>query len=68
MDKYKMYKQKIESDKQALTAFIKKHGYIENLGQPEAKEFKSRVMNCLDITYPEKCYLIEDYHKMIDNL
>ena len=63
-----MYKKWIESDKQKFTAYIKKHGYIENLGQAEQREFNDKVFACSDLDYSEQAGLSMDYVEMINNL
>lgn len=68
MNKVEMYKRNIESDRQKFTAYIKKHGYIENLGQAEYRYFRDKINNCGELSYAEKAQLCSDYIEMLNNL
>ena len=43
MNYFKMYLKAIESDRQKFEAFVKKHGYKENLGQNELINFNDKI-------------------------
>lgn len=62
-----MFLKGIESDKQKLGAYIKKCGYIENLGQIEYSEFRDKVNNS-DLQYSEKANLCARYTEMLENI
>jgi hypothetical protein len=68
MNYIEMYKKWIESDKQKFKAFIKKHGYIENLGQAEQREFSDKVFGNKNLDYAEQAGLSMDYIEMLNNL
>ena len=63
-----MYQREIQSDKQKFEAFIKKNGYIENLGQIEYREFIEKVNNCDDLGYADKAMLAFNFSEMLENL
>jgi len=68
MNKTKMYQREIQSEKQKFEAFIKKNGFIENLGQPEYRIFLEKVNNCEDIGYADKAMLAFNYAEMLASL
>jgi len=63
-----MYQREIQSDKQKFEAFIKKNGFIENLGQPEYRIFLEKVNNCDYIGYTDKAMLAFNYAEMLASL
>ena len=68
MNKIEMYKKRIESDRQSFTAYIKKHGYVENLGHIEQREFSDKVFSDSELDYSEQAGLSMDYVEMLNNL
>jgi hypothetical protein len=68
MDKFEMFLRNIESDKQAFTAYIKKHGYVEDLSQSEYSRFRDKVNNNDELNYAQKADLCSRYINMVDEL
>jgi hypothetical protein len=68
MDFFKMYLRTIESDKQSFNAFIKRRGFVENLGQAEHNNFKDKVNNNEGLTQAERADLCGRYIEMMDGL
>lgn len=68
MDYKNMFMKGIESDRQSLSAYIKKHGYYENMGQIEYTNFQDKInMNDM-LSYAQKAELCGLYEKMLNNL
>jgi hypothetical protein len=68
MDYMQMYKRGIESDRQKLQAYIKRHGFRENLGQPEQRDFNERVSVNTHLSYQQQAELRVEYILMLDSL
>ena len=68
MNFFKMFLQTIEYDKQKFTAYVKKNGYIENLGQIEYSDFCDKINKNDNLTYSEKADLRACYTDMLSNL
>lgn len=63
-----MYKREIESDKQSLSAYIKKFGLEEHIGEAEQSIFQRKVNNNLVLDWSDKCDLCEKYQEMLNSL
>lgn len=63
-----MYLRGIEHAKQKLEAFIKKRGFVENLGQPEYRDFLDKVNGCAELTHAQKADLADRFSRMVDSL
>ena len=63
-----MFLRYIESDKQALTAFVKRKGHVENLGQRELTRFNDKVNACEELSYGERADLSSRFSEMVDNI
>lgn len=68
MNKFKMFLRMIEDKKQCFQAYIKKYGYIKNLGQNEYSYFRKKVNLCDEITLAKKADLCDRFTEMLSNL
>ena len=63
-----MLGREIEKKREALQAFIKRAGHIEELGQYEQKKFDEMVERCEGLTYGEKANLKDKFSFMLTEL
>lgn len=68
MDYKSMFLKGIESDRQSLSAYIKRYGYKENLGQNEYSDFRDRVNKNEKLSYSEKAELCSRFTEMLNAL
>ena len=65
---YNYYSRIIKSNLQAVEFYIKRKGYIEELGRNELGKFEDDLRNDDNLTYSEKMDLLKTYYQGLNNL